>query len=158
MWLNKAHSSRSLENKTREYGVRTPYEQPFTWEGAFPLRENIESPLTWSRHHDIYIISVAYRGFQPCLPDWSSDCNGHILIVRPRRNEASGTRVLVCPLCLISSWNTDTSLEMLYCPGQILESKHRLSLSFLISLSFSLSLWLSISYPFTFSWILLHEF
>lgn len=68
-----------------------------------------------------------------------SDCNGHISRVRPGSSEASGTRVLVYPLCLISSWNTETSSEMLSCPGLLLESKCPLYLSFYLYPSFHLS-------------------
>jgi len=76
------------------------------------------------------MISVSYRGFQPCRPAWSSNFNAHISRIRPRRSGESGTRVLVCPLCLISSSNTDTSLERFYCRGLLRESKSPLSLSF----------------------------
>lgn len=82
-------------------------------------------------------ISVPKRGFQPCLPSWSTDCNGRICRVRPRRSEKSCSRVLVYPFCPISSWNKDTCLELRCCPGLLLESKSHLSLSLTVSLSLS---------------------
>ena len=61
------------------------------------------------------LISTPCQGFQTCLPVWSKNCNGHILELRPGSREDSGTRVLVCPICGISTLNKDTSLEKLYC-------------------------------------------
>ena len=43
----------------------TTHEKTFTWEGAFPLRENIYCPLTWSPHHAIWEEKAAKQGFSP---------------------------------------------------------------------------------------------
>ena len=74
--------------KTRGEGGKKPYEQPFTGEGAFWLRENIYSNI----YTDLHImpfekIRVPNRGFNTYLPVGSSVCNGHISGVRARMSE-----------------------------------------------------------------------
>ena len=80
---------------------------------------------------------VQNLSFNPYLPVGSSDCNGHISRVRPRRSEKYGIRVFVFPLCLMSLWNTDTYLVQRSCPEHMLESKSPLFLSLSLSLSLS---------------------
>ena len=85
--------------KTRkEWGI-TPYEQAFTWEGAFLLRENISGPLNWPPHHAIWVDKGAKQGLLTLPSSWENDGNGHISRVRPRRSEESGTKVLDFPMC-----------------------------------------------------------
>ncbi len=82
----------------------------FSTEGNYGISFNlISTPCHWRRYRD------HSQGFQTCLPVWSRDCNGHILGVRPGRREDSGTSVLVCPICGISTLNQDMSLEQLSC-------------------------------------------
>ena len=59
------------------------------------------------------------------------------------------TSVLVFPWCQISFWNTDTSLEILSCPGRLLESKSPLPLALLLLHLLSISLDLHFT-PFLF--------
>jgi len=60
-----------------------------------------------------------------------------ISIVSPIMSEICWTIVLFLPWCRISTWNTETSLELKFFPGLLLESKsllsHPDSLSVLIS-------------------------
>ena len=84
-------------------------------------------------------MSIPKRVFKPYLVSWNTDCNGHSSRFRPIKKEKSCSSVLVYPLCPTSSWNTDTSLELRFCPALLLESKSHLSLSLYISLSNYLS-------------------
>ena len=84
------------------------------------------------------------RGFSPYFPAGSRDRNGHSSRVMQRRSEESDTRVLVFPLCQISSWNTDNCLRLRLCPGWMLESKSPSSLSVYLYLSQLLPLSLSL--------------
>lgn len=71
-----------------------------------------------SPHHAIWEVISAIQGLSTLSSNMKRDCNGHILSVRPR-SEESGTRLLICPLCQISSWNTDISLEKLSLPWTV---------------------------------------
>ena len=74
----------------------------FSTEGNYGISFNvISTPCHWS--------------FQTCLPVWSRDCNRHILGVRPGRREDSGTSVLVCIICVMSTLHQDMSLGKLSC-------------------------------------------
>jgi len=65
---------------------RTTHEQPFISEGAFPLRENIYCPLTYPHIMQFENERVQHRGFNHYLPVGSSDCNGHVYRIMPRRS------------------------------------------------------------------------
>lgn len=110
--IDKTHAPRSLNRKSMDGGGRTTNEHSFPWEEASPGKETMEYLLTPSPPppaigEDIGTIPRLSNLF----PVGSRDCNGHILGFRPGRREDSGTRVLVCPICGISTLNQDMSLE-----------------------------------------------
>ena len=75
--------------------------------------------------------------------------------VRPGRREDSGTSVLLCPICGISTLHQDMFLEQLSCHSRLLESTAAVPLSLLLFISFSLALSLAPLPPFHISEILL---
>jgi len=76
---------------------------PLHWKGLFHSRKISTILLPDFHIMPFGKIRVTKMGFNPYHPEGNSNCNGQIYIVSPRKNDESGTSVLVFPISQISS-------------------------------------------------------